>query len=94
MCSRTAFPLLDNTTYLGRNVTCIPGEIVEEFSTNAHVRSLNPTQQKIYKELLQGGGYEGGDYSLAFPYMAPDNNNRLFATEFAKLFTLDGLGVK
>ncbi len=94
MCSRTAFPLLNNTTYLGRNVTCIPGEIVENFSTNAHVRSLNPAQQKIYKELLQGGGYEGGDYSLAFPYMAPDNNNRLFATEFAKLFTLDGLGVK
>ena len=86
--------MLDNISLLGRNVTCIPGEVVESFSKNSHVRSLPASEQDIYKRICGGGGYEGGSYSIAFPYMSPDNNSALFSTSFAELFTLDGLGVK
>lgn len=94
ICTKKALPLFDNISYLGRNISCIPGEIVEEFSTNNHLKSLKPEDIKIYERIMTGGGYEGGDYSIAFPYMAPDNNNKIFATIFAEHFTLGGLGVK
>ena len=61
------------------------------FLANVYRDSLQatfPQGVSIPKELLEGCGYEGGDYSLAFPYMSPDNNSGLFSHYLAYCYSL------
>ena len=74
--------------------TCIPTEITEGITRSSYFSSLTTEQQNLCRSLLDGSGYEGGGLSVAFPYMAPDNNSKLFSNNFAALFTLNGSGVK
>lgn len=74
--------------------TCIPTELTEGITHSEYFSSLSCEEQKIYRSLLDGSGYEGGSLSVTFPYMAPDNNSHFFSNNLASYFTLNGAGVK
>lgn len=94
VCTESAFSRINNQSFFGKYVTCIPGEIIESFCSSKYVKGFGKDEEYKFKELLEGCGYEGGDYSLAFPYMSPDNNSGLFSHYLAEFFTLFGKGVK
>lgn len=76
----------------GLYITCLPGE----FATGLDIPTaqiMSAEQGDIVDSVLDCRGYGSGGYSIAFPYMAPDNNSRFFA-RIAKAFTLHGKGVK
>ena len=94
MATPGAYKRLNNISLGTYRCTCIPAEIVKGLSELDYFASLSPEQRAVFKEILEGGGYEGGSVNIAFPYMAPDNNSSFFSNNVASLFTLNGSGVK
>ena len=74
--------------------TCVPSEITRGLTRSDYYASLLPEQKEMFRSVVGRSGFDGGCLSVAFPYMAPDNNSELFASRFASLFTLNGSGVK
>ena len=76
----------------------LPGERCPEFFDSKYYRSLTSDQQRIFKEVMGHLGFglsgDGPGLCVAFPYMAPDNNNAFFSSLIAHFYTLNGKGVK
>lgn len=71
-----------------------PAQIVPVFEDQAFYQQASPVLQAKFKEAILHLGHGGNGLSLAFPYMAPDNNNGFFARYIAPLFTLNRAGCK
>ena len=72
----------------------VPGEIVESFDETNYYKSLTKGEQVLFGQFMGCTGYGGEGLCVAFPHMAPDNNNSFFASFIAKKFTHNGNGVK
>jgi len=90
--SEEAYQKLHQIQHKGRYITCLPGEFAAGIDVPT-AQIMSAENAGIVDNILDGRGYAGGGFSIAFPYMAPDNNSRFF-TKLAKLFTLHGRGVK
>ncbi|WP_303673206.1 phosphoribosyltransferase-like protein [Vampirovibrio chlorellavorus] len=71
-----------------------PAQIVPLFEDQAFYQQASPALQAKFKKAILHLGHGGNGLSLAFPYMAPDNNNGFFARYIAPLFTLNRAGCK
>ncbi len=74
--------------------TFLPGKVITPFKQSDYFKNLSAKRKKIFELLMGSLGYGEDGLSIAFPYMAPDNNNQFFRTEIAPHFTLNGAGVK
>ncbi|MEZ4362729.1 MAG: hypothetical protein R3B48_21230 [Kofleriaceae bacterium] len=63
-----------------------PREISKGLMESEFYQSLDAEQQKKLGKIFKYLGFGGNGLSMAFPYMAPDNNNSLFGDLFAKFF--------
>ncbi len=75
----------------GRNpsVTYAPARIAEAVTESGFFKSLPPERQRALLDLLNYQNahmYERNGLNVAFPYMAPDNNNVLWAKKIAPEF--------
>lgn len=75
-------------------VANMSGRDIESFMGSSWYKSLSEDDQAILEKIMYGSGYNQSGCCITFPYMAPDNNITFFASEFAKMFTLNGQGVK
>lgn len=74
--------------------TYSPSQIVTLFKDQPLYKQASPIlKSKLERAVIHLGHRENG-LSLAFPYMAPDNNNGFFAQYIAPLFTLNRAGCK
>jgi hypothetical protein len=73
-------------TAVNRNVSFQPREITQGLKESAFYRSLGPAEQAKLRDMVGDHGFGGNALSMAFPYMAPDNNNSFFGDLFAKFF--------
>lgn len=73
------------------NTSYLPGRIMSAIKESAYYRELTPAQQTQLLDLLgsHGLGYNENGLSMAFPYMAPDNNNTMFGDRLAKEFIVN-----
>ena len=81
---------------MGRDprLTFLPGELHTPFRQTEFYRNLPPEQRQLVDATIgQLRGYGNTESSLALWYMAP-NNNLTLIERFARLFTLNGNGVK
>lgn len=77
-------------TSTNSNVTYVPGRIAPAFKETAYYKSLSPAEQKhLEEDVLRDLGYDQNGLSTAFPYMAPDNNNRFFGGEIAREYVVN-----
>lgn len=77
-----------------KKLSYIPGDVFRSFTKSDYYKSLSDEQKMLYTKLMGGTGYGSEGLDVVFPYMAPDNNNRFFASMVAPNFTLNGYGVK
>jgi hypothetical protein len=70
------------------NVTYAPARVMQGLRESPMFKQLSPADQNTMEALVQGFGFENGT-SMAFPYMAPDNNNTFFADVIAKFFIVN-----
>ena len=87
-----SYKLLHQIEYKGRYITCLPSE----FATGIDIPTadlMSAENAGIIDNILGSRGYGAGGYSIAFPYMSPDNNSKFF-TRLAGAFTLHGRGIK
>ena len=63
-----------------------PQKIAKALRESDFFKKLSIEQQKRLLTITGKLGYDKNGLSMAFPYMAPDNNNRFFAENFAKFF--------
>jgi hypothetical protein len=68
------------------NVTYKPRQISEALEESSFFKSLAPLEQDALRRLVGDLGYGKNALSMAFEYMAPDNNNALFGDLVAKHF--------
>lgn len=74
--------------------TYSPSQTVTSFKDHPFYKQASPAlQSRLERAVIHLGHRENG-LSLAFPYMAPDNNNGFFARHIAPLFTLNKSGCK
>lgn len=71
------------------NVTYAPGAPASALKESAWFKSLSQSQQQHLLKLLGYSGFGENALSMAFPYMAPDNNNAFFADMIAKAFIMN-----
>jgi hypothetical protein len=74
--------------------TYCPGQVVTVFQDQDSYRQASPEFKATLKQAVIHLGHRENGLSLAFPYMAPDNNNGFFARHIAPLFTLNKSGCK
>ena len=67
---------------------------VNGYADSDWYKSLSDIDKAMIEKIMYGRGYGKTGCCITFPYMAPDNNNTFFASEFAHNFTLNGEGVK
>lgn len=72
----------------------IPGKVIMPFKQSDYFKNLSAERKKVFEQLMGSLGYGEDGLSIAFPYMAPDNNNQFFRTKIAPFFTLNGAGIK
>lgn len=70
-------------------VTYAPEQIARALEESDWFKSLPADKQARLKLILKHRGFSNNGMSMAFPYMAPDNNNALFADLFAKHFIVN-----
>ncbi len=68
------------------NLSYMPRAMSNALTESSFYKNLNPTQQKKLRKLVDDFGFGQNALSMAFPYMAPDNNSSLFGDLFAKQF--------
>ena len=66
-----------------------PSRIVSALADSPMFKGLAEPQQRRLVDILHGLGWGQNALSMAFPYMAPDNNNQLFASKFAQEFIVN-----
>lgn len=71
-----------------------PGSEIKLLENSDWYKLLPKSDQLLIDKILFSKGHRDNSLCLAFPYMAPDNNNYLFAGLFAPFFTLNRKGVK
>jgi hypothetical protein len=74
------------------NTFYLPGRVMSAIEHSPYFQGLTPSQQIQLKKLIGDQyalGYDKNGLSMAFPYMAPDNNNYLFGDQFAKEFIVN-----
>ena len=64
-------------------VTFAPEQMARALEESDWFKSLPEAKRKRLRDLIQYSGYQKNALSMAFPYMAPDNNNGFFATAVA-----------
>ena len=77
-----------------KSAAFIPGKVITPFKQSDYFKNLPTERKKIFDVLMGSLGFGRDGLSIAFPYMAPDNNNQFFAKDIAPRFTLNGAGVK
>jgi hypothetical protein len=63
-----------------------PREISRGLMESEFYGSLSASQKEVLEKTVDHFGFGGNGLSMAFPYMAPDNNHSLFGDLFAKFF--------
>ncbi len=76
------------------NVEYVTGHQVLPFKNQPAYQALSPMLQKLMHRIFGSLGFDRNGLSIAFPYMAPDNNNAFFSKEIAPYFTLNRAGSK
>lgn len=76
------------------NVEYLAGHQVLPFKNQPAYKALSPMLQKLMRRIIGSLGFDRNGLSVAFPYMAPDNNNAFFSREIAPYFTLNRAGAK
>ena len=71
------------------NVTYMPNQAIETLLGSDWYRGLTAEQQGWVDMWLGSTGYQGNGTSIAFPYMAPDNNNQMFGDQLAPSFVVN-----
>ena len=94
LSTKKAFEMLNKEGLGNVRATCIPSEIVEGIQSKEYWMSLCEEDRKMLSKILDGCGYGGDNLCVSLPYMGPDNNCAIFSKDFAKLFTLNGSGIK
>jgi hypothetical protein len=74
------------------NTSYQPGRVMSAIKESPYYKGLTPAQQRRLLDLLGkdhwGLGYDDNGLSMAFPYMAPDNNS-MFGDGVAKDFIMN-----
>jgi len=68
------------------NVTYKPRQLSEALEESSFFRSLDPKDQRALRDMVGHLGHDSNALSMAFEYMAPDNNNAFFGDLIAKHF--------
>jgi hypothetical protein len=78
------------------NVTYMPGHVAQALKDTPFFQGLSAAQQQHLYKLLgheprreNALGYDENGLSMAFPYMAPDNNNQFFGAEIAEEYVVN-----
>ncbi|HET9622332.1 MAG TPA: hypothetical protein VFP84_13260 [Kofleriaceae bacterium] len=73
------------------NTSYLPGRVMNVLERSPYYLALPPDQQQRMLKLLGRGGlgFDDNGLSMAFPYMAPDNNNRMFGDHVAREFIMN-----
>jgi hypothetical protein len=77
---------ISGLTVANPKVSFHPREISPALRESAFYQSLGPVEQGMLRDMVGHFGFGGNSLSMAFPYMAPDNNHSLFGDLFAKFF--------
>jgi len=80
------------TTNMLPNTTYLPGRIMSAITETSYYKELTKAQQARLLRLFGGEyarGFDNNGLSVAFSYMAPDNNNRIFGDLIAKEFIVN-----
>ena len=76
-----------------QNTSYLPGRVMSAIQESPYYKGLTSAQQDRLLKLLGkdqfGLGYDDNGLSMAFPYMAPDNNNYMFGDRVAKDFIMN-----
>jgi hypothetical protein len=74
-----------------QNNSYLPGRVMSAIKESPYYKGLTTAQQAQLLKLLGkfGLGYDDNGLSMAFPYMAPDNNNYMFGDRIAEEFILN-----
>ncbi len=76
------------------NMAYLAAYPVETFKSHPSFQALSPALKKIMQRAVGSLGFKENGLSVAFPHMAPDNNNGFFAMHIAPYFTLNRAGSK
>jgi hypothetical protein len=71
------------------NVAFEPRSMSRALNESFFFQSLSPRDQRELHRVIGRKGFGGNALSMAFPYMAPDNNNALFGDLIAKFFMVN-----
>jgi hypothetical protein len=66
-----------------------PGRVMQAIRDTPMYKGLTPEQQTRLLELLGNYGWGQNGLSMAFPYMAPDNNSQFFGDQIAPKFIVN-----
>jgi hypothetical protein len=81
--------LFSTLALLNPNLSFQPRDISRGLMESDFYKGLDPELQAFMHELVGDKGYGGNALSMAFPYMAPDNNNAVFGDRFASHFIVN-----
>lgn len=71
------------------NVAYVPGRIAPALRETAYYKKLTDAGRDRVEDLLVYLGWGQNGLSMAFPYMAPDNNNQFFGSEIAREYVIN-----
>lgn len=71
------------------NVTFAPRAMSRALEESFFYKNLDPAQQENVSSVAGAKGFARNALSMAFPYMAPDNNNSFFGDLIAKFYILN-----
>lgn len=71
------------------HLTYAPNEVTKALKESDFYLKLDDIKRKQLERLLDDLGYDDNGLSMAFPYMAPDNNNMFFGDQIAKFFIMN-----
>lgn len=66
-----------------------PNEVSKALKESDFYKGLDDITRKQLEQLLTDLGFDENGLSMAFPYMAPDNNNMFFGDQIAKFFIMN-----
>ena len=66
-----------------------PNEVSKALKESDFYKGLDDIKRKQLEQLLTDLGFDENGLSMAFPYMAPDNNNMFFGDQIAKFFIMN-----
>ena len=67
----------------------LPGVTMDALQASSWYRSLDARQRAALYRAVGNRGHDNNGLSVAMPYMAPDNNNRMFGTQLAADFVVN-----